>query len=252
MPSSRSITVWRGFHTLCGEIGRINAALYALHKLLLIALKGRVRFYKYYFVAQPVAQRSLLPPGRGKKIHVRMVDASDVVTYKFPRPRAVIETRYRQGSKCLAAFRDDQFIGYLWLISGTYQEDEVRASFSPLPSEQAVWDFDVYVDPEHRIGFAFPRLWDEANRFLAQNGVEWSCSRISAFNSGSLGAHARLGTKTLGSAFFLCLGKWQATFATVAPYVHLSTHPDSCPEFRLDTDKPGKRNHAAHIKENIE
>jgi hypothetical protein len=252
MSSSRSNAYLGGFQTLCGELGRLNASLYALHKLLLVALRGRVQFHKYYFVAQPVSGSSILPAGRGKKIQIRLVDERDVVTDEFPRPRAVIEERYRQGAKCLAAFKDDRFIGYLWLISGTYQEDEIRASFSPVPAAQAVWDFDVYVAPEFRIGLTFPRMWDEANRFLADNQARWSCSRISAFNAGSLSAHARLGTKILGSACFLCFGRWQATFATVAPYFHLSTDPKSFPAFRLDCEKPGKQSRSVHATSNAE
>jgi hypothetical protein len=252
MFSSLSRPVLRDFQALCGEIGRINASLYALHKLLLIALKGRVRFHKYYFVAQPVARVSLLPAGRGRKILVRLIDESHAVTSCFPRPREIIQIRFRQGAKCLVAFKDDQFVGYLWLLAATYQEDEVRASFSPLPSGQAVWDFDVYVKPEHRIGLTFPRMWDEANRYLADQGVRWSCSRIDAFNAGSLNSHARLGTKTLGSALFLCAGKWQAMISTVGPYFHFSTNAGSFPAFRLDTSKPGKQNPAVQAKSTAE
>jgi hypothetical protein len=248
MSSSHNKPGLWGFQTLCRELGRIDASLYVLQRLLLVALKGRVRFYKYYFVAQPVARSSLLPPSRGQKIRIRLVDQRDVVTSDFPRPPEAIEARFRQGAKCLVAFKEDRFIGYLWLLTGTYQEDEVRASFCPLPSAHTAWDFDVYVEPEFRVGLTFPRLWDEANRFLAEKDIRWSCSRISAFNPGSLSSHARLGTKKLGSALFLCLGRWQATLATVGPYFHLSTHAGSFPAFRLDTAKPGKQNPAVHAK----
>jgi hypothetical protein len=252
MFSSQSKPVLRDFRDLCGELGRINASLYALHKLLLIALKGRVRIYKYYFVAQPVTRASLVPPGRGRKIQMRMIDENNAVTSCFPRPREIIQMRFRQGAKCLAAFKDDVFIGYLWLLATTYQEDEVRASFSPLPSRQAVWDFDVYVKPEHRLGLTFPRLWDEANRYLADQGIRWSCSRIDAFNAGSLNSHARLGTKPLGSAFFICAGKWQGMFSTVAPYFHFSTNASSFPAFRFDTAKPGRQNPEMQAKTTVE
>ena len=131
-------------------------------------------------------------------------------------------------------------MGFLWLLLGSYQEDEVRARYVPLPTGRAAWDFDVYVAPESRLGLTFPRLWDGANGVLRENDMLWSCSRISPFNVGSLAAHARLGTLSLGSAIFLCAGRWQITFASIPPYFHLSSHPGSFPEFRLNTQGLGK------------
>jgi hypothetical protein len=240
-------SILQSFLDLSRDLGWLNASLYALKKLLLKGLRGRVIFYKYYLVAQPVRGTSLLQPGRGRKIEVRLIDASDAVVRQFPRPSGVIQERFRQGARCLVATKDGQFIGFLWLQFGSYMEDTVRASYSPLPSTQAAWDFDVYVEPQFRVGFAFPRLWDEANRILAEKEIKWSCSRISAFNAGSLGSHARLGIKTLGTAMFFCAGRWQLTCATVAPYIHLSTHSGSIPAFRLDTDF-GVRTSAAQTK----
>ena len=166
-----------------------------------------------------------------------MTCEQDEIVGQFPRPAAVIRARFEQGSTCLAAFKDERFIGFLWLLLGSYQEDEVRARFIPLPAGRAAWDFDVYVAPDSRLGLAFPRLWDEANYFLGKNNVQWTCSRISAFNAGSLGSHARLGTLSMGSAIFLCAGRWQVTFASILPYFHLSSHPGSFPEFRLNTEE---------------
>jgi hypothetical protein len=42
--------------------------------------------------------------------------------------------------------------------------------------------------------------------------------------------------KPLGSAAFICAGRWQLTVASIAPYLHLSTHSGSFPAFRLNTD----------------
>ncbi len=220
------------------QMGWLDTGLYALDRLLNKVSKGGTRLYKYYLVAQPVAKASLLPPGRGAQIQVRPIGAQDAGAKQFPRPAAAIEARYAQGARCLAAFRDDRFIGYLWLSLDGYQEDEVRARFTPAPG--AAWDFDVYVAPDCRLGFAFLRLWDEANRLLADNDIRWSCSRISAFNAGSRDVHARLGTVSLGSAVFLRAGRWQAMLATLPPYFHLSPHPAAFPEFRLDAGKSGE------------
>lgn len=234
------------------QLGWLNAGLYAFNRLQAMVSKGSLRLYKYYFVAQPVAELSLLPPGKGKKIEVKLIREQDEVIKQFPRPAAVIRARFEQGAKCLAAFKEGQFIGFLWLLLGSYQEDEVRARFTPLPAGQAAWDFDVYVAPDFRLGLTFPRLWDEANRVLKGHGVQWSCSRISAFNPGSLGSHARLGTVTLGSALFFCAGRWQAMFATLPPYFHLSSHPGSFPEFRLNTREFGDIHSAPQAKTKLE
>lgn len=215
--------------------GWFNTSLFILNKLLVSVSKGHMRLHRYYLIAQPVAKTPLLAQGRGKKIEVRLIQEEDEITQQFPRPSTAIRARFEQGAKCLAAFKEGRFIGFLWLLMGSYQEDEVRARYIPLPSGESAWDFDVYVAPDFRLGLTFLRLWDHANHILRENNVLWSCSRISAFNTGSLGAHARLGTLSLGSAVFFCAGPWQATFASISPYLHLSSHAGSFPEFRLNT-----------------
>ncbi len=215
--------------------GWFNVSLFLLDRFLITASRGGLRLYRYYLIAQPVARTDLLPPGRGRKIEIRLIHEQDEIIRHFPRPAAVIQSRFNQGAKCLVALKEGKFIGFLWLLMGNYQEDEVRARYVPLPSGESAWDFDVYVAPDFRLGLTFLRLWDHANHVLRENNVLWSCSRISAFNTGSLGAHARLGTLSLGSAVFFCAGPWQVTFASISPYFHLSSRPGSFPEFRLDT-----------------
>lgn len=240
------------FNQMLQQWGWFNTGLFVLNRLLVIISSGSLRLYKYNLIGQPVAKVSLLPPGRGRKIEIRLVQPHDEITRQFPRPAAAIQARFEQGAKCLVAFKDGQFVGFLWLLLGSYQEDEVRARFTPLPPKQAAWDFDVYVAPDFRLGLAFPRLWDEANRLLTGNDIQWSCSRISAFNAGSLGAHARLGTVSLGNAIFFCAGRWQITFASIPPYFHLSLNPESFPEFHLSTRGLGKNSSAEHDKPTME
>jgi hypothetical protein len=234
------------------EWGWFNVILFLLNKFLVMVSRGNVRLYRYYLVAQPVKKTSLLPLGRGRKINIRLIDEQDEIIRHFPRPAAAIESRFKQGAKCLVAFKEEQFIGFLWLLVGGYQEDEVRALYTPLPIKQAAWDFDVYVAPDFRFGLAFPRLWDEANRLLTENEIQWSCSRISAFNTASLGAHAHLGTIPLGSTIFFCAGRWQLTFASISPYFHLSLNPRSFPEFSLNTKGLRKIPSAEHDKHTME
>ena len=99
--------------------------------------------------------------------------------------------------------------------------------------EVSVWDFDVYVEPRLRLGRTMARLWDEAYRRWYAQGVRWSFSRISAFNSRSMLSHARMGAHRIGMATFLSAGNWQISISSIAPRLHFSTHARSFPEFSL-------------------
>jgi hypothetical protein len=224
----------KGFQDIARQIGVVNAVLLAMDRALNAASRGRLRVFKYHFVAQPVLATPLLPPGRGKKLEVRLVPQDDPLAQQFPRPRAVIEDRYRQGAHCLAASKDGELVGYHWHVHRRYEEDEVRAVFA-LNDQAAVWDFDVQVSPAHRLGMAFLRLWDEANALLSRQGVRWTCSRISAYNAESIKAHGRLQARLLGSAIFVRIGPWQFMIADMRPYCHISFTSRSRPAFHFDT-----------------
>lgn len=222
----------RVLHTV-KQIGWINGIAYALSMVLQAASGGRWRLFKYRIVAQAVAHGSLCGK-RGRHIDVRTIRSAADLPAGFPRRHEVIARRFGQQAVCVAAYCKDSLAGCLWFCAGPYDEDEVRARFVPA-SADAAWDFDVNVMPEHRLGLAFARLWDEANRLLSQRGVRWSCSRISAFNRASMAAHARIGTVHLGHAVFLCCGNWQWTASTLAPHFHVSRSAASFPQFRLET-----------------
>ena len=194
-------------------------------------------------MAQAIAAEPLCG-GRGKNIAVRLCRHRTDLPAGYPRAERVLEQRYANGALSLAAFKGrnrgnndgGELTGFLWLTFDAYQEDEVRARYI-LVSADSSWDFDVWVAPQERFGPSFGRLWDEANRLLRARAVRWSCSRISAFNGASLRAHARFGTVRLGTATFLCCGRWQWMFATLAPYVHLSHRASSFPRLVFDTSR---------------
>ena len=156
---------------------------------------------------------------------------------RFPRPEWAAPYRFDQGAVCFTALKAGEFAGFLWLAFSAYDEDEVRCRYVLQPSGKVAWDFDVYIEPEHRTGILFMKLWDEANRFLAAREIEWSLSRISAFNSGSILSHAKMGARRIGSATFLCLGSWQLAVSSVSPYLHLSTRARSFPTYVLTPEK---------------
>lgn len=224
----------RAFRTLASQIGALNTVLYGIDRGCAALTAGRVRLFKYYFVAQPVIDLPRLPAGRGRKLQARLVPQGDALTVRFPRPPDVIAGRYRQGAQCLALYKDDEFAGFHWHVHRHYEEDEVRASFL-LKNSSSVWDFDVHVEPAHRLGVAFLRLWDEANALLFRQGVRWSCSRISAYNPDSMKSHGRMGAAVLGQAVFISIGRWQFMFSDLKPYFHVSISSRSRPVFDVDT-----------------
>jgi len=131
-------------------------------------------------------------------------------------------------------------------VTEAYSEDVVRARYLLPPSGKTAWDFDVYVVPEERLGFTFPRLWDTAYEYLREKGIRWSLSRISAFNPASLAAHRRLGARRIGSATFLLLGGAQLMLSSFRPYLHLSLRRSVPAVLRLSSpETEDKRDQAA-------
>lgn len=219
-------------NNLVRELGLAGAACYVVHRLC--AKSGGVAsLHRYLFVAQPIPDGPWLPPRRGRSIVVRQIGAKDPALRSLPLDEGVLSYRAEQGAICFGAFKDGQIIGCLWLCLSPYEEDEVRCRYLPTPTETSAWDFDVYLKPEYRIGLGFARLWDEANDFLRRRGVTVSWSRISAFNLGSLAAHARLGARIMGKATFFRLGGCQLMIASVPPRFHLSLARSIVPSVRL-------------------
>jgi hypothetical protein len=178
--------------------------------------RGRVRLIWYVLVAQPVRTDWRIPSKLGHSVTVRVVRAGDALLAQCPRPPSVIASRFEQGAMCIAAERDGNLAGYLWLCADRYREDEVRCTFL-LPDPAARWwDFDVWVRPDQRSGVVFALLWREAHAMLHALGAQWSCSRIARLNPGSLAAHRRLGATVVGQAIFLRGVKHQLMIASPA------------------------------------
>jgi hypothetical protein len=218
------------------EFGAVNGMLYLVSRAL-DRLGGAIRLYRYILVAQPVPKGSLLGPRRGQSIEVRQVGPGDPAFAAMPLDAKVLDFRFGQDAMCFGAFQADAMVGCIWLCLGPYLEDEVRCRFSPQPAGEASWDFDIYIRPDSRTGLVFARLWDTANGFMRDRGVAWSFSRISAFKPRSLASHSRLGARAIGTATFLCAGKWQVSVSGLRPYLYLSLGPRRVPEILLAAPK---------------
>ena len=215
------------------RFGCVDGFLYAASRAFARATGGRIRLLKYYFVVQPVPRETADATNRSGRLQIAEVGPGDLLTRHFPRPPAVIARRYADGAVCLVATRADDFVGFLWLQFGSYDEDEVRCRYVMLPSDASAWDFDIHIEPAFRMSRAFVRLWDAANETLRRRNVEWTFSRISAFNPDSLRAHARIGGRPIAWALFLCWGSIQLMLAGIRPWLHLSSSEGSRPELTL-------------------
>lgn len=215
-----------------GELGLGTALLYWTARVL-DRSGGLAALHRYVIVLQPVPEAPLLKPHRGRSITVREVAADEECLAALPLTRDVLDYRFGQGATCYGAFQDGALIGCLWLALGPFDEDEVRCRYLREPEGAASWDFDVYIDPAHRAGFAFGRLWDTANARLRAAGARWSASRISAFNRGSLRSHRALGARPVGTATFLRLGPAQVMASSLKPRLHVCLTRAGAPRLRI-------------------
>lgn len=202
------------------------------------ALSPRLGLHVYEFMAQPVPATSLLPPRLGSRLSFREIAPGDPALGRMPLRPGVLEARFAQGAICLGAYQSDDLLAYLWLCFQAYDEDEVRCTYLLPDPAAAVFDFDVYVLPERRMGIGFMAAWEGANRYLRERGVRYSFSRVSRFNEISRRSHARLGSRPVGRAVFLQL--WGAEFmaATVPPYLGVTFRPSGRPRLRLPWPVP--------------
>lgn len=235
------MSIWRKISDSTKRLGRIDGTLFAAARALHVITRGRCRIVKYRFVAQPIRDGALTA-ATSSGITVERATAGDRIVRQFPRPAHVLARRFAEGAICFAAARNGTLMGFIWIKTGEYMEDEVRCLYKVEPRQVAVWDFDVWVAPEFRLSRAFMRLWDAANAFMREQGYRWSLSRISAFNAGSLSSHQRLGIVHIHSAIFVMLGRLQLSLLTCPPYLHLTVSPHRYPIVRLNApDAPPHR-----------
>ena len=208
------------------EFGPVVGLLYAIDRVL-SRLSVHLRLYAYEFGVQPIFVKPLLPASMRRQLAIREIKGDDPEIALMPVRPEVIAQRLRRNATCLGAFREASFVGYMWLCGPTYDEDEVRCTYSVSPVDQAVFDFDFYLFPEHRLGLGFAALWDGANEFLTRRGVRYTFSRMTRFNLATLRAHHRLGWRPVGRAIFLRAWQLELMCATLFPYLHLSLRKDN-------------------------
>ncbi len=203
------------------EFGLLPGAVYVVDRAF-VRLSPRLRLYFYDLMVQPIPEAPLLPARFARQLEIREIKRGDPEMHLMPVRPEVLQARFEQNAICLGAFHKGQFIGYMWFCFRAYEEDEVRCTFVVTPAECAVFDFDLYLFPEHRLGLGFIGLWHGANEFLRSRGVRCSFSRLTRFNTASRRAHDHLGWKRVCTVVVVQAWSLELMMASQPPYVHLS------------------------------
>lgn len=213
------------------ELGTFDTVLYMMDKLLSKVTFGNCTLHKYYITHQPVAVHPSVPPNKALDIDVKQISADSPALQAIDRPLSVLQQRAKQGGICFAAFKRGEFAGNIWLNIDKYIEDEVRCIYVLSPSGCSAWDYDVFVQPRYRLSYVFAKLWDSANQFMADREIHSVYSRINYYNIRSLQSHKRLGSKVVGSAYFLNVFNCQVLLSRkFSPYIHFSINNNCKPE----------------------
>jgi len=215
------------------EFGCFAGLIYSVDRMLQ-RLSPNLRLYFYELLAQPVPEEPLLPARLAGPFEMREIPAGAPEIALMPARPDIKESRFRQGATCLGTYQRDRLIGYIWLCFQRYEEDEVRCTFVLPEGGKAVFDFDIYIFPEHRLGLGFVGIWNGANQFLLSRGVQVSFSRLTRFNLPSRRAHLRLGARRAGRMFVLRMWQLELLVSTLSPYFHLSIgeHDRACVKLR--------------------
>ena len=214
------------------QYGFVTGLFYGIDRMLQ-RLSSRLHLYAYQIMVQPIGAQPLLSERLARRLEFREIRRGDPEVAWMPARPDIKEARFAQNAVCLGAYREGRLIGYLWFCYGQYEEDEARCTYVVTPKGEAIFDYDLYIFPEHRMGFAFAGIWHGANDYLRQRGIRYTYSRYTRFNLASRRAHERLGGRPVGSAVFLHLGPVQLTAATLWPFLHLSLSPSRRVIFRL-------------------
>ena len=203
------------------EFGPGAGALYLADRVL-SALSPSTRVFVYEFMVQPITDEPVPQVRAPQAFETREIGSGDAERAAMPPSADIIDSRFAQGAICLGTFKQDRFVGYIWIRYGSHDEDEVRCRYVLEPAAESAFDFDLYIFPEHRLGLAFVAIWQNAIAALRSRGIRYSYSRLTRFNLASRRAHAHFGWRCVGRALFLKLWRLELMVGTVVPYAYLS------------------------------
>jgi len=204
------------------EFGPAAGMLYVADRALR-TLSPRLGLFVYELVAQPIPDKPLLPANMVRKLSFSEIEPGHLALAQMPVPAAVIQARFDQNALCLGAWRGDVLLGYIWLCFDRYREDEIRCDYLISEVPGSVFDFDLYILPEHRMGLAFAAVWHGANEYLRARGVLRSFSRLTRFNNASRRSHARFKWQRVGRVIVFVAWRLEVMLTDIAPYLAVST-----------------------------
>lgn len=203
------------------EFGFVAGALYATDRILR-SLSPSLGLFVYELMVQPISSKSLLPSKLTENMSFKEICRGHPDIARMPAREDIKASRFDQGARCLGVYRKGQLIGYIWFCFTSYEEDEVRCTYILAEPERSVFDFDLYVLPEHRMGIGFMAIWHGANQYLHERGIEYTFSRLTRTNLASRRSHSHLGWKCVARAVFLRAWRFEFMVATIAPYVAMT------------------------------
>lgn len=219
------------------QMGLSGWSVHAVSTLVSRLSFGRVRILALRFYVQPVPQDRLLPPRPASDpIHVARVGREAFPAEAFDRPTEAIRDRFDDGSLCIAASKDGSLLGFMWLQGGVLRERLVRCRMHALPADRVAWDFDFHIEPKHRLGRLFARLWDCAFENLRERGIEATVSWIRFENRSSEHAHLRLGARRMGWAVFVTVFEHEFLLSSMRP-VFAHARPGSFVDLYVDASR---------------
>jgi len=171
---------------------------------------------------QPITGKPMLPANLAKNLRFAEIVEGDPAVATMPAREDIKESRFRQGARCLGAYRNDELLGYLWFCMQRYEEDEVRCTYELADAQRSVFDFDLVVLPKHRMGIGFMAIWHGANAYLHDRGVRYTFSRLTRFNLASRRAHDHLGWRRVARALFLKMWGLEMMLTSIRPYAGLT------------------------------
>lgn len=214
------------------EFGLVAGLLYVADRALR-ALSPRLGLFVYELMAQPIPDKPLLPASLARRMSWSEIGPGHPALAQMPVPAAVIQARFEQKAVCLGTWRGEVLLGYIWLCFNRYGEDEIRSDYLIAEAPGSVFDFDLYILPEHRMGLAFAAVWHGANEYLRARGVRRSFSRLSRFNTASRRSHARFNWRRVGRVLVFAAWRLEVMLTDIAPYVVVSTSPRRRAQLRL-------------------
>lgn len=224
--------MWRKISGPFKEFGLGAGTFYVLGRILR-AISPHLGLYVYELMVQPVTDQPLLPANLAKDLSLVEIGRDHPDIELMPAQGAIKQARFEQGAICLGVYRKSKLIGYIWFCFDTYDEDEVRCTYLLDDAKSSVFDFDLYVLPEYRMGIGFMAVWHGANAYLHGRGVKYTFSRLTRFNLASRRSHAHLGWRLVAHAIFLQAWRIEVMLAGIFPYVTTTWKPSQRVKLRL-------------------